>query len=216
MPLTLDRVSFHYPGGAPLLADLCLRVSEGELIAVTGPSGSGKSTLLQILGGLLSPNSGTVSGLPEPRTIRWVFQVPTALSRRSVLANVRLGLLSEGLDRAEGESRAMAALDQVGLAGLAGRRAGTVSGGELQRIQLARALAARPSLVLADEPTAQLDRAAAADVIGALRQATVLNCSVIVATHDPQVAQVCDRIVSLRDLAETPLPDATPRHRPAR
>lgn len=195
MPIEVTDVGHSYRRGVPVLHGVSFDVADGELLALTGPSGSGKSTLLQLLGRLLSVQTGVISGRPPIDQIRWVFQMPTALGRRSAFDNVRLGVLGDR-DGAAATERAMRA---VGLGEVAGQRANTLSGGQLQRIQVARALVGRPPLVIADEPSAQLDRRATEAVIGALRAVRSATTTIIVATHDPTVAAACDRELRIHD-----------------
>lgn len=198
MPLTVEHVNFSY-GQRRVIADASFSVMQGDVVALTGPSGSGKTTLLQLIGGLLRPQSGAISGRLDPSAIRWVFQMPTALGRRTVIDNVLIGLLDRRLGSKEALSRAGAAVRSVGLSGWADRPANTLSGGELQRMQLARALVSEPELVLADEPTGQLDLTSTQDVVEALRSMSTRQSVVIVATHDPTVAGACDRVFDIRD-----------------
>ncbi|MFO7549456.1 MAG: ATP-binding cassette domain-containing protein [Acidimicrobiia bacterium] len=176
-----------------------MRLDLGQVIAVTGPSGSGKTTLLQLIGGLLHPQRGTIEGRPPPETIRWVFQTPTVLGRRTVLDNLLLGLHQRRLDTPTAAATARQALVAIGLGQLASRAAGSLSGGETQRVQIARALVGRPPLVLADEPTGQLDRSNTEQVIASLAALSTSDSTVVVASHDPLVAEACDRRFELRD-----------------
>jgi ABC-type lipoprotein export system ATPase subunit len=175
-----------------------------------GPSGSGKTTLLGILGLLFTPSQGGVllDGAPVSHRRRtalrasafaWVFQGANVVSHRSALDNAALGLLARGARVREAEEAARAALDAVGIGQLAGKAANTLSGGELQRVCVARAIAARPRFILADEPTGQLDHANTEGVIQALIGNRPDGAAVVIATHDPEVAAHCDRIVRLRD-----------------
>jgi ABC-type lipoprotein export system ATPase subunit len=199
MSLILRGVVFGYPGGPPVLNIEQMRLDLGQVIAVTGPSGSGKTTLLQLIGGLLHPQRGTIEGRPPPETIRWVFQTPTVLGRRTVLDNLLLGLHQRRLDTPTAAATARQALVAIGLGQLASRAAGSLSGGETQRVQIARALVGRPPLVLADEPTGQLDRSNTEQVIASLAALSTSDSTVVVASHDPLVAEACDRRFELRD-----------------
>lgn len=198
MPVEVRDVRFGYNRRDATIVGATFSIADGEMVALVGPSGSGKSTLLQLLGRLLTPGAGKVLGLPDVAEIRWIFQTPTALGRRSALDNVRIGLLGT-LAEPSLTSSAMAALAQVGLAAHASQTASTLSGGQLQRVQVARALLGAPRLVLADEPTAQLDRHATDSVVAALRIVRAVNSCVVVATHDPVVAAACDRRLAVRD-----------------
>ncbi|MBI2766363.1 MAG: ATP-binding cassette domain-containing protein [Chloroflexi bacterium] len=180
-------------------------------VALMGPSGSGKTTLLSILGMLTIPTAGTVllDGQPPLRArgrtrlraelFSWVFQGVNVLPRRSAVDNAALGLLARGMRYSQSMGTALAALEVVGLHGLADRRIDTLSGGEVQRVCIARALATRPRYILADEPTGQLDRANTAVAIDALVGRRPRGTAVVIATHDPFVAGHCDVVVQLVD-----------------
>lgn len=171
-------------------------VRSGQRVALTGSSGSGKSTLLHLLAGLDEPTVGTISWPAlgtraelRPGPVAMVFQGPSLLPSLDVLENVALPLLLSGATQAEAEVSAGAALERLGLAGLAAKLPEELSGGQAQRVAVARVLAGRPRLILADEPTGQLDHAAAAVVIDALVDiATDLGAGLVVSTHDPLVA----------------------------
>lgn len=213
MSLELIGIGHTYRrGGSPVLGDVNLEIGPGESIALIGPSGSGKTTLLAIIGLLLRPSAGEVlvDGLPAPRSgeaaaamrwgeFAWVFQSVNALPRRSALDNASLGLLVAGVPRDAARRAALAMLESVGIGELWAREARTLSGGELQRVCIARALAVRPRFLLADEPTGQLDQATTLAVIDALITAKPPPTTVIVATHDPEVAARCGRVIRLRD-----------------
>jgi ABC-type lipoprotein export system ATPase subunit len=211
MPLTLTAVSHHYGREtAPVLREVTLEFPDGASIAIVGPSGSGKSTLLAIAGLLLEPSSGAVSidGLPvrssrrPPATLRaelfaWVFQTVNVLGGRSALDNAMLGLLARGCSRSSARRDAAAALEAVGLGALATRTARSLSGGELQRVCIARAIAVRPRFLLADEPTGQLDAATTSQVVDALIESRPAGTTLIVVTHDEAVAARCERRIRL-------------------
>lgn len=199
MPITLHGVRFGYHPDELVLAGIDMELRPGDLVAVTGPSGSGKSTLLQIIGGLLNPQGGTIENRPRPQDVGWVFQIPTALGRRTALDNVIVSLLGERIGERQYRTQALGALESVGLSGKAHQPAHSLSGGELQRVQLARALVSAPPLVIADEPTAQLDRRSTEAVLRALVRARAATSTVVIATHDNQVAQACDRRLRLVD-----------------
>ena len=168
----------------------------GAQVALTGPSGSGKSTLLHLLAGLDTPTSGTIAwpgldGSPEgrPGLIGMVFQGPSLLPPLDVTENIALPLLLAGFTETQARERALAALHDVGLDELAARLPEELSGGQAQRVAVARALAVRPRVILADEPTGQLDSAHAAQVVGLLLDAaTLLGAALVLSTHDLTIA----------------------------
>ena len=171
-------------------------VLPGARIAITGPSGSGKSTLIHLLAGLERPTTGTVewpgltaSGQPAHQ-IGLVFQGPSLLPPLTVLENVALPLIIQGMAEAEAQERAYVALRELDIGGLADRLPEEISGGQAQRVAVARVLATAPRLIMADEPTGQLDHVAAAHVIDVLLAAAdQLRAALVVATHDPAVVQ---------------------------
>lgn len=212
MSVILSGITHRYGPGPPVLFDVSLAVATGEAVALTGPSGSGKTTLLAIIGLLTRPSAGRVlfdraapphggAALDRFRSeaFGWVFQTANALPRRTALDNAALGVLTRGAGHGEARAQAALALEAVGVGHLAAKEARTLSGGELQRVCIARALAARPRYVLADEPTGQLDHATTLDVIAALLDRRPAGTGVILATHDIEVARRCDRVVSLVD-----------------
>jgi putative ABC transport system ATP-binding protein/lipoprotein-releasing system ATP-binding protein len=179
-----------------------LVVDEGETVAILGPSGSGKSTLLSVLGGLVRPTAGGVrvegaaGGLRDVSA--WVLQTVNVLPERSVLDNVVLGGLTRGLTRASAVAEATVRLDAVGLGGRLDEPVRVLSGGEVQRVVIARALASGRPFILADEPTGQLDRATSDVVLDALFT-TAGGAAVVVVTHDPEVAARCGRVARIDD-----------------
>ena len=204
MQLTVDRVGFAHRGAPPVLQDISLVVERGESIAIVGPSGSGKTTLLALIGGLLRPQTGAIHlsdapGAP-PRPVMdetsWVLQTVNVLTDRSVLDNVVIGAYADGASRQQGVARAQEALEAVGLADHANRPVRTLSGGENQRVVIARALVSRRMVVLADEPTGQLDQTTSATVVDALLR-TAVDRVLIIVTHDPDVAARCARTYRL-------------------
>lgn len=209
MSVTLRAIAHSYDGERWVLGGIDLAVRAGEAVAVVGPSGSGKSTLLAVAGGLLVPTQGEVAyswtGSPSDARsgtqarIAWVFQTTNVLAPRTVLDNVAIGPLAVGYARPEAEAAAHQALTAVGLASLASRRSYTLSGGERQRVCVARALAARPDMILADEPTGNLDRRTSRHVAELLLQARSQGVGLLIVTHDPSVAALCDQVVRLRD-----------------
>jgi putative ABC transport system ATP-binding protein len=213
--LELQNVSKNYPGPPPVraLAQVSLAVSAGELVAVVGPSGSGKSTLLHLMGTLDKPTAGTVrvtsldvavmgdrqlSALRASR-IGFVFQQFFLAEHQSVLGNVADALLYAGICRAERQRLAAGALARVGLARRAAARPTQLSGGERQRVAIARAIAGHPPVVLADEPTGNLDSATGATILALLEELNAAGTTVIVITHDHAVAARMPRRVEMLD-----------------
>lgn len=210
--LECEGISFRY-GKARVLADLDLSVGPGEFVAITGPSGCGKSTLLFVLGLLLRPDEGTVtvSGMPTStltdaqrselrgREIGFIFQDTILDEGLSVLDNVMLSELFANSHPKTRHSpdRARQALQSCGIAELADRRPRRLSGGQAQRVGVARALVKQPSLVLADEPTGNLDPTNTEVIVSQLRRAATNGAAVVVVTHDPSVARLSDRTVEL-------------------
>jgi len=182
-------------------------VTPSTRVALTGPSGSGKSTLLHLMAGLETPTAGTVSWpglgghpLAVPGRIGVVFQGPSLLPALDVVENVALPLLLADTAEDEATARAVAALDLLAIGDLARKLPEQLSGGQAQRVAVARALAARPALILADEPTGQLDHEAAALVIDVLLHATTeLGAALVVSTHDPLIAQRLPTQWAMRD-----------------
>ncbi|WFR68171.1 ATP-binding cassette domain-containing protein [Curtobacterium flaccumfaciens] len=155
MPVTLDRVGHRWSGGAALFDGLDWTFDEGTVTALVGPSGSGKSTLLAILAGMVRPTEGAVRR-PERCRPLWVFQNPHGVARRRVLDHVTMSFLARGADRRTADVRSLEVLERFGLVHRAHARFGELSGGEAQRLMLARGIASAPDLMLVDEPTAQL------------------------------------------------------------
>jgi putative ABC transport system ATP-binding protein len=214
--LALRDVVKRYPGDPPVeaLRGVSLEIAAGSLVALVGPSGSGKSTLLHVMGTLDRPTSGTVevaghdvTGLSDrqlsglrARAVGFVFQQFFLLDGQSALDNVANGLLYKGLPLAARRVAAAGALDRVGLAHRLGHHPNQLSGGEQQRVAIARAIVGRPAIVLADEPTGNLDSASGAAILDLLLD---LNRSegatIAVITHDHDVASTLPRQIWLRD-----------------
>jgi putative ABC transport system ATP-binding protein len=211
----LIGVTRAYPGQPPVraLRGVSLRVDEGELVGIVGPSGSGKTTLLNVLGTLDRADAGTVrieghdlsvltdrqlSALRAHR-IGFVFQQFFLSPGLSALDNVADGLLYTGLTLAERRRRAREVLERVGLADRAHHRPNELSGGQSQRVAVARALVGRPSILLADEPTGALDSESGAGVLELLRELHQSGTTIVVITHDHEVAAMLPRQVHIRD-----------------
>ena len=213
--LELEGVTKEHAGPSPVVAlrDVSMTVEPGEFVAVTGPSGSGKSTLLAVAGTLERPTAGavrvagtSVEGLGDAELsgirshgLGFVFQQYHLLSTRSVLQNVADGLLYRGVQAAERLERAAAAVKAVGLEHRTAHRPGALSGGECQRVAIARALVGEPALLLADEPTGNLDSRAGREIFDLLTRLHARGATILVVTHNDELAQAALRVVSLRD-----------------
>ena len=214
--ITLDAVRKTYATGlvsVEALRGIDLTIGEGEYVAVIGPSGSGKSTLMHILGCLDVPSEGTyrlagrdVGDLDEAALARirneeigFVFQQFNLLPSLTALRNVALPLVYAGAPADERHRRAAQALERVGLSDRADHRPGELSGGQQQRVAVARALVTEPSMILADEPTGNLDSVSSADVLGLFRELNDTGRTIVLITHDHDVAAQADRIVAIRD-----------------
>ncbi len=200
---TIDlRKRFRLPGQKPIevLKGVNLSVKPGEKVAIVGRSGAGKSTLLNILGGLERPTSGTVT---RPKNVGFVFQQYHLMPELTVLENVLLPLMSAGRrdEAAGGRKRAAELLSRVGLGGRLDHLPSELSGGEMQRVALARALVTDPELVLADEPTGNLDAWTGAGILKILTELTAdaARFALVMVTHSPEAAAICDRVLTLED-----------------
>ncbi|MBS7644948.1 ABC transporter ATP-binding protein [Candidatus Bathyarchaeota archaeon] len=198
----------------PALRGVNLSVRSGELVSIMGPSGSGKSTLLNLIGALDRPSKGRVlidgvdifklddDRLAEfrNRKVGFVFQTFNLIPRVSVIRNVELPLIAGGIPPKLREARALKMLRLVGLEDKVNRRSMELSGGEQQRVAIARALVTNPSIILADEPTGNLDTRTGREIISSIKSINrAVGTSVIIVTHDPEVAKATERIIYLRD-----------------
>jgi putative ABC transport system ATP-binding protein len=214
--IAIDDLHRHYEVGGETVRALdgvSLRIERGEWVAIIGQSGSGKSTLMNLIGCLETPTSGTyrlngadVEGLADNaladlrnREIGFVFQTFQLLPRASALANVELPLVYRGLPRRERRARAEAALTAVGLANRMTHKPNELSGGQRQRVAIARALVGEPSILLADEPTGNLDSATGEDIIRLFAELHGRGHTIILVTHEPQLAARCPRAIRLSD-----------------
>lgn len=203
----LDEIEVH------ALRGVDLQICEGQMLAIMGPSGSGKSTLMHIVGLLDRPSTGTVTVEGEDvshmapnelaavrnKRIGFVFQAFNLLARTSAQANVELPLVYSGVSGTERARRGRAALEKVGLGDRLGHLPNQLSGGQQQRVAIARALVTEPSIVLADEPTGNLDSRSGIEVMSILQELNAQGITVVLVTHDPAVARHAQRVVHIKD-----------------
>ncbi|HEX8941019.1 MAG TPA: ABC transporter ATP-binding protein [Candidatus Limnocylindrales bacterium] len=214
--IRLEGVSRVYDTGrvqVPALLDVDLDVAAGEFMAIVGPSGSGKSTMMHILGCLDRPTAGryVLAGTPvseldddalaavRSRSVGFVFQSYNLLPRTSALENVAAPLMYQGMGRRERLGRARAMLERLGLGDRLDHEPSELSGGQQQRVGIARALVTAPAIVLADEPTGNLDSHSGDEVMAILRDLHATGRTIVLITHDPEVAAAADRQVHIRD-----------------
>jgi putative ABC transport system ATP-binding protein len=209
----LERTYRSGPRAFAALRNVSIAVAPGDWVAITGPSGCGKSTLLHLLGGLDRPDRGEVwlagtrldnlseSGraLLRRRHVGFVFQFLNLVPTMTVAGNVELPLVLQGVGRREARSRALAILDELGVAETTDSAPAELSGGQQQRVALARAVAHEPDVLLADEPTGALDSAAATVVLDLLRRRHEDGQSIVMVTHDHRVAAAADRVMTMLD-----------------
>ncbi len=204
------NVSKQYSSDVTALRDVSLTVNKGELVFLAGPSGAGKSTLMKMIAAMERPSSGQVivngqdisriKPVAVPflrRNLGLIFQQQRLLTDRSVLANVMLPLLVTGAAHGQAEQRARAALDKVGLGDRADAQPLALSGGEQQRVSIARAIVNRPQIILADEPTANLDRASANKVLEALKAFNSVGVTCLISSHDEVMLDAAARVIHL-------------------
>lgn len=198
MQLALDNVGHSFSQDTALFAGVTYTLLPGNVYSLTGPSGSGKSTLMGIIAGWIQPSEGQVRAQKIAKTT-WVFQSPVGNPKRTVLDHVVLPLLTRGMSRCDAEPQAHELLTNFGLQERALHQFRSLSGGEGQRLMLARAAATDADLLLVDEPTAQLDIATARSVAGVIAQIADKTTIVVIATHDPHTRDACSHHVNLGD-----------------
>lgn len=228
--IVLEGITKHYRMGSEIvqaLRGIDLTIARNEYVAIMGPSGSGKSTLMNVIGCLDTPTSGRyllegadVSSLEDAelaairnRKIGFVFQTFNLLPRATALKNVELPLIYAGVPPQERRERAIAALESVGLGDRLRHRPSELSGGQRQRVAIARALVTRPSLILADEPTGNLDSKTGAEIMALFERIWREGNTLIVVTHEDDIARYARRIIRLRDgRIESDQPNSHPVH----
>lgn len=228
--IVLEGITKHYRMGSEIvqaLRGIDLTIARNEYVAIMGPSGSGKSTLMNVIGCLDTPTSGRyllegadVSSLEDAelaairnRKIGFVFQTFNLLPRATALKNVELPLIYAGIPPQERRERAIAALESVGLGDRLRHRPSELSGGQRQRVAIARALVTRPSLILADEPTGNLDSKTGAEIMALFERIWREGNTLIVVTHEDDIARYARRIIRLRDgRIESDQPNSHPVH----
>ncbi len=214
--ITIEHIAKIYQVGSEevhALADVSLKIDKGEYVAIMGPSGSGKSTLMNILGCLDTPTHGiynfngvNVSEMNDNelakirnKEIAFVFQTFNLLARSDALHNVELPLIYAGVPSSERKERAMEALSHVGLADRMHHKPNELSGGQRQRVAIARALVTRPSIILADEPTGNLDTKTGEDIMALFNEIYEQGNTIILVTHEEYIAEHAERILRIRD-----------------
>ena len=208
--ISFSHVSKKYTGDVTALSEISLDINEGELVFLTGPSGAGKSTLLKLIAGMEKPSGGMLQVSSQDmrklnrttlpflrRKLGLIMQQQRLLNDRNVLANVMLPLIISGATTLEAKERAMVALERVGMLGKAQALPRTLSGGEQQRVSIARAVVHKPRIILADEPTATLDRENGRMVLDMIEAFNRAGVTCVISTHDDRLLQDADRIVQL-------------------
>ncbi|MEU4688326.1 ATP-binding cassette domain-containing protein [Actinoplanes sp. NPDC023714] len=210
--LTVEAADFGYGGGSPVLTAVTVTAHPGELLAVTGTSGAGKTTLLSAMAGMLAPRTGTVAadGTPlgdrDRAVARGVVLIPQENGLAAILTaaeNIAVAVIATGGSPADARRRTAESLEALGLSGQANQLIDELSGGQQQRTAIARGLALRGEVLLADEVTSELDAANRQKVIELLRAEAARGAAVVLATHDPETAAACDRELHLADGSAT-------------
>lgn len=196
-PLVVGEGVGHRFSNEPwLFHNLDFTLQAGEAVGVCGSSGAGKSTLLSIIAGFETSVAGVITHEHVNR-VRWVFQNPHGVARRTAIDHVVQPILGQGVNRIQAEEEALAIMSMFHLTRVAAREFRELSGGEAQRLMLARAIASKPDLLLVDEPTAQLDQHTASDIDVVLTGLAQSNTIVVIATHDPNTRAACARVIDL-------------------